>query len=112
MHPHAFESSQGMTAHKLAGATPRKAEASLYRILFYLLILSCSFDKAGIPISLGGRGIWLSVYKTLFILLLGVFVLDNLISRRRLRAQMDRRLFWAAASLVGIQTVASLCGLY
>lgn len=83
------------------------------QILFFLLILSCVYDKSGLIINLGSKGISISFYKVIFLILLVVCFIDP-ISVRRSPLKMpgiNRGLYKLIVLFIVVQTGASLLGL-
>ena len=90
----------------------RKAQGSaLLRMTFFLLILTSTYDKSGATLQTGSRDISLPIYKLFFVPLLVFYFLDVSVRRLEGKAELDRPLFRFIAAMIGIQTVASFCGL-
>lgn len=78
--------------------------------LFVLLILTCTYDKSGIPITLGGRMISISIYKVLFVILILWYLYDSLLHKQSSEDFFNYKLFLIICLSVLLQTFISFSG--
>ena len=109
--------SQSFAAECRPGLLPKsvptqKAEGFVpLKWLFLVLILICTYDKSGATVHAGSRDISLPIYKLCFVPLLVLYLLDVSSRKMEFKTELDRPLFRFIAAMIGIQTVASICGL-
>ncbi len=107
----------------LAGTRPaarrapaRRARAATFtpigKLLVFVLIVGCTYDKSGFIASIGGRAVSLSYHQLLLLGAMGFAMLGAILVPTSTRGQFHRPLFRLLIAFVVIQTLASLAGLY
>ena len=83
------------------------------QILFFLLLLVCSYEKSGIIIGLGSRTISISVGMVIWFAMLILYAFDPVVIKKSFHkyGEMNYSLYKLIVVIVIIQTFASLVGL-
>src|SRR2546429_6688519 len=74
------------------------------------MMLMSSYDKSGIALGIGGRGVSVTIYKLIFVVLTFWVVASLLMRRTPARVAIDRGLLKLIVTFVLVQTWASLVG--